>query len=292
MLTAASVLAEEITFDHLCQVAALEQFEALSALDELLGTQLLLEEERQSPAFGREPIFSFSHQKVRDLVYAEAGAARQRILHRQAFEVLQRQGASAAACAHHALNAGLPAETIHLSLIAGNEAMAVFAVHIAIAHYETAWQLTEQKGWPEELSSSDRQTLYSALGRAYELVGAWPKAQQTYEAMIAAARTIGAAAMECLGLNRLATVYLNHQLDTKRATAFLKQAQTLAELNGDRRGLAEMEWTLAIVARSEEGPKGALYHGERAMKLARELEHPQLLARCASLLSYVNVTLR
>ena len=28
------------------------------------------------------------------------------------------------------------------------------------------------------------------------------------------------------------------------------------------------------------------------MKLARELEHPQLLARCASLLAYVNVTLR
>lgn len=216
MLTAASVLAEEITFDHLCQVAALDQFEALTALDELLGKQLLLEVEGQSAVVFREPMYSFSHQKVSDLVYTEAGAARQRILHRRAFEVLRRQGASAADCAHHTLNAGLLAETVHYSLIAGNEAMALFAFRVAIPHYETVWQLTEQNGWPEELSGSDRQTLYTALGRSYELVGAWPKAQQTYEAMIADARKIGAAAMECLGLNHLASVYLSHQLDTKK----------------------------------------------------------------------------
>ena len=43
LLTAASVLAKEIRFDHLCHVAALDQFEALTALDELLSKQLLLE---------------------------------------------------------------------------------------------------------------------------------------------------------------------------------------------------------------------------------------------------------
>ena len=43
LLTAASVLVKEIRFDQLCHVAALDQFEALTALDELLSKQLLLE---------------------------------------------------------------------------------------------------------------------------------------------------------------------------------------------------------------------------------------------------------
>jgi hypothetical protein len=79
---------------------------------------------------------------------AKVSKARRRLLHRRAFETLQRSAPAAADLAHHALNAGLLVETIHHSLIAGNEAMAIFAVRVAIPHYETAWQLAEQKGWP------------------------------------------------------------------------------------------------------------------------------------------------
>ena len=77
---------------------------------------------------------------------------------------LQTPATPAAALAHHALHAGLLAETIHHSLIAGNEAMAIFAVRVAITHYETAWQLAEQRGWPEEVSGADRQALYERFG--------------------------------------------------------------------------------------------------------------------------------
>lgn len=40
--------------------------------------------------------------------------------------------------------------------------------------------------------------IYVGLGRAYELIDAWPMAQETYEAMIATAQAMGAVAMECL----------------------------------------------------------------------------------------------
>ena len=84
LLTAASVLAEGMTFERLCQIAALEQFEGLTALDELLGKQLLLEAVGQASPFKQEPQYRFSHQKVRAVVYAEASAARQRLLHQRA----------------------------------------------------------------------------------------------------------------------------------------------------------------------------------------------------------------
>jgi DNA-binding SARP family transcriptional activator/predicted ATPase len=292
LLAAASVLAQEATFGHLCRVAGLGEMQAMTALDELLSRQLLLEADEGLPALGRDPVYGFSHQKVSEVVYAEAGAARRRLLHRRAFDALQASAAPPAECAHHALEAGLLAETIRYSLGAGNEAMDIFAVRVAITHYETAWQVVEQRGWPEDVSGADRQALYTGLGRAYELTGAWSQAQEIYEAMITAARTMGAAAMECLGLNRLATIYINGIRDRQKAIVLLEQARTVAEENGDRRGLAEVEWNLALAARFVNDARLSRHHGERALTIARELEHPQLVARCLNLLSYAYGNLR
>ncbi len=194
LLKAAAVLGQAAYFDNLCRVAGLEEIQALTALDELLTRQLLLEADEAFEVTGRDMVYSFSHQKVGEVVYTEAGTARRRMLHRRAFEARQASAAPPAELAHHALNAGLLAETIQYSLIAGNEAMDIFAIRVAITHYQTVWQVTEQKGWPETVSGADRQALYAGLGRAYELVEAWPQAQETYQAMIAYARTIGAAA--------------------------------------------------------------------------------------------------
>jgi len=291
LLMATAVLAQEASFKHLCRVTGLDEIQVVAALDELLNRQLLLETEDMQ-TMGRDPVYTFSHHKVSEVIYAQAGTARRRMLHRRAFEGLQKEAASAADCAHHALNAGLVAETIRYSLIAGNDALALFAVRVAITHYETVWQMIEQQGWPETVSGADRQALYVGLGRAYELIDAWPQAQEIYQAMIADAQTMGAVAMECLGLNHLATVYINGKFDRRQALALLERAQTVAEQNGDQRGLAETEWNLSRAAAFGGDTNDALHHGERALTIARELGHPQLLARCLGMLAMVNLQLR
>jgi DNA-binding SARP family transcriptional activator/predicted ATPase len=292
LLTAAAVLDQEASFDHLCRVAEIAEVQALAALDELLNRNLLLERDEIAPAPGRDRAYTFSHQKLRDVVYSEAGAARRRILHRRAFEVLQQSEVPAAELAHHALNGGLWAETIQYSIAAGNEARQLLAMGVAIAHYETAWQLAETMSWPASVSVADRQALYVGLGRAYELEEEWPKAQATYQAMIADAQSMGTPAMECLGLNCLATVYINGFKEPGQAVTFLEQARYLAEENDDRRGLAETEWSLSTAARMERNIDQALYHGQRALAIARELGHPQLSARCLNSLAYVQAYLR
>ncbi|NKQ36004.1 MAG: AAA family ATPase [Chloroflexi bacterium] len=292
LLMATAVLGQEASFDYLCRVAGLEENQALTALDELLVRQLLLEADEARPAPGRDTVYSFSHQKLGEVVYAEAGAARRRILHRRAFAALQAAAAPAAELAHHALNAGLWIETIKYSAAAGREAMRLLAVRVAIAHYETAWQLAQQMPWPEAISGADRQDLYANLGRAYELAEAWPRAQEIYQAMIAYAQTVEAAALECLGLNHLATVYINGFNDPQQAIALLEQARAVAEQSGDRRGLAETEWNLSMATRMRQEIYPARHHGEQALALARELGHPQLLARCLNSLAYVYGYLR
>jgi DNA-binding SARP family transcriptional activator/tetratricopeptide (TPR) repeat protein len=291
LLSDAAILGRQASFGNLCRMTGLDEIQAATALDELLAKQLLVEE-KGAPESGREVIYGFSHHMLGEVVYAEAGSARRRLLHRRAFEALQADAAPVAELAHQAHNAGLLAETIHYSIAAGNEAMRLLAVGVAIAHYETARQSAEQMGWPDSVSGADRQELYAGLGRAYELTEAWERAQETYQAMIAYARTIDATALECLSLNRLATVYINGFKDPQQASALLAQARAVAEKSGDRPGLAETEWNLSLAARMKEDSYQALHHGEQALAIARQLGHPQLLARCLNSLAYAHARLR
>jgi DNA-binding SARP family transcriptional activator len=292
LLAATAVLVEEATFNHLYRVANLDEMEAITALDELLSRQILLGADSGLLSLHHDPIYQFSHQKISDVVYAEAGAARRRMLHRRAFESLQASGASVAALAHHALHAGLVAETIYNSLRAGDEALALFATQVAITHYKTAFQVGEQKGWPEAISGADRQALYTGLGRAYELSEQAEVAKELYEAMVAYARQVGAPAMECLGLNHLAELYNLVLFNPDKAFDVLGQAWRVAERTGDRRGMAETAQNLSFAAKSVYDTDNELKYAEQALALARELEHPALLAGCLRRLAYATISLR
>jgi predicted ATPase len=108
LLAAGSVLEHDFTFEQLCQVSGIEEPDGLAALDELLASHLL--HETSAKETFRAGAYSFTHDKIRDVMYTEAGEARRRMLHRRALEILQRT----AACACGDRVDGGPAR--HLSL--------------------------------------------------------------------------------------------------------------------------------------------------------------------------------
>ncbi len=291
-LTAAAVLGEYSSFDRLYRVAKLEQAPALAALDELLARQLLQEMEPALTDPGITALYRFSHQKLAEVAYQDAGAARRRILHRRAYEVLRAESVPAAVLAHHAALAGLRSETVEQGIEAGQEAMRMLAVRVAISHYETAWHIVKEMGWPESMTPSDRRDLYAGLGRGYEVAGEWEKAQELYQAMITDARSSRSAALECEALNHLATVHINGFKDPESAMPLLQSARKMAQSQGDRRGMAETEWNLSIVSRMEQDSESALHHGEAALATARELEDHQLVARSLNSLAYAHARSR
>ena len=287
LLAATAVLAEKATFDHLYHVANLDEMEAITALDELLNRQILLETDKQLLSHHHDLVYQFSHQKISAVVYDEAGVARRRILHRRAFAELQTASVALATLAYHALHAGLSAETIRYSLLAGNEALALFATQVAISHYKTAFEVGEQSGWPEAISGADRQALYTGLGQAYELSEQAEAARQLYEEMVAYARKIGATSMECRGLNHLAELYNMALLNPEKSFAVLEQAWRVAEQTNDRRGMAETAINLASASGNIFDTDSELKYAHQALELARELDHRQLLADCLRRLAYV-----
>ncbi|MFL5704884.1 MAG: ATP-binding protein, partial [Ktedonobacteraceae bacterium] len=282
LLVAGAVLGQGTTFERLCQVADLTEENGLSALDEVLHSGLLHESEREGGPVtaGR---YVFAHQKIRAVVYAEAGEARRRIFHRRALQALQATAAPAAELAYQALSAGLTEPAFHWSLVAGDEAMRVSAVRDALTFYEQARHLLVERvhrlGLLTMLPASDVEHLYIHLGRAYELNAEWEKARTAYTSMLAYAREAGELAMESTILNRLAILVAQQSFDLVTAERLLEEAWQVAEASGDPVILAETEWNLAQMAIHACKSKRALIYAEHALERAHVTGLKELRAR-------------
>lgn len=299
LLAAGAVLGQHFSFERLCRVAHLSEGAGLAALDELLALHVL--EHTQTPvSIGEEGgqmragSYSFTHDKIRDVVYSEAGEARRRLLHRRALELLETAAAPAAELAHHALEAGLVVPAFRYGLTAGDEALRLFAVRDAIAFYEQAHRVLAdliKQGDLTALSRTEGQHLWLQLGRAYELENTWAPARAIYQEMLVTAQEQHEPEMECTALNHLATLTAHESYDLKTARNLIEEALRVAQQSGDKRGLAETEWNLAQMCLYTVDMSALLRHGERALALARELESPEYIARCLNLLIYARAGL-
>jgi tetratricopeptide (TPR) repeat protein len=229
--------------------------------------------------------YMFTHDKLRDVVYSEAGDTRRRVFHRRAFDALQDMGAVAAQLAHHAIAARLAAPAFRWSLAAADDAMRLFAVQTAIAHYEQARRLIGESS--ATATPEDVQRLYVQLGRAYEISGEPEQAQDAYGALLAFGQMTGQPSVESVAINRMATLSAQNFRDPETAMSLLQRARRAAQDSGELVQLAEIEWNLAQVSYYAVEVQGAYAYATRALALARELGHHELTARSLNVLAYV-----
>jgi DNA-binding SARP family transcriptional activator/tetratricopeptide (TPR) repeat protein len=285
VLAGAAVLAQESTFDEIAAVIGLAETEALAGLEELLKRQLVRETPR-GPALVSAG-YSFTHDRIRDVVYGELSDARRRLLHRRALDVRERAGAPAAELAHHALAGGAAEHTFRLSVRAGDEALRLSAARDAVSHYERALDLLATEAVvgvivaPSQLGAT-----YLQLGRALELIGDRSRSRETYESLRQLARDAKLPDLECAALNRLATLSAQEGSKQDLAVELLGQALAIAKAAGDHERLAETEWNLAQLAVYRPDPTATFVHGERALALARALGATELVGRSLNALAY------
>jgi hypothetical protein len=287
LLAAGAVLGQGCHFTHLCVVAALDESAGLAALDDLLAAGLL----RESGSAEQPGCYFFTHDKIRAVVYAGAGAPRRRLFHQRAYTALAAV-APAATLAHHAGAAGLAAAAVGHSLAAGDAALAVFAVRDARTHYQRARRLlaatTTQDG--PRVPLADQHRLYVQLGRACELIDDWAGAREVYDEMLVVAQSAATPAMECAALNRLAALAVQGTADLYPA-ALLAAALGTATTGGDAAGLADTEWTLAQMHFTQRAAAEAVAHGRRALAGAQAADLPELAARSLNMLAYAELDL-
>jgi predicted ATPase len=285
LLTAAAVLGREADFEQICQVAGLAEPSGLAALDQALDRRVLVERVVRRPGRATGAGYAFTHDKIREIVYTEAGEARRRIYHRRALALLGLAPASERA--HHALAAGLSDQALLYSIAAGDEALRLFAVQDALAAYAQAQALLDTGAL--DLASAEAparlRQLFLQQGRAYELGGALDQAAAVYRRLLELARAQGWPALECAGLNRLGLLLVQQAVDVSAAEALLGQAVAAAERAGSAPDIAETEWNLAQLHFYNAQPARACEHGARALDLAREHGLAELGARSLNALA-------
>ncbi len=273
----------------LWQLAEIGVQEGVEALEEAVKGGILREEEAGG---GRLGSYHFSHDLMRDVVYTELGAARRHVLHRRALVLLQTEGTAAAELAYHARAAGEIEATYGYSVLAGMEAVAVFAVADAIVYYEQARALLQEHQWIQgRLAASEVERLYVHLGQAYVFQNDWEQAQDAYEELLTYAWQKPQFTLASMTLNRLAILAVLQSHDKAKVQALLEDARRLAETNHDQRALAETEWNRAqIMAAVWDDHQGALPQGEHALSLARESLDQELEARSLFLLGWIHLS--
>ncbi len=161
LLAAAAVIDRDCTFARLGQVSGSDELNGLNALDELLSARLILEASDEARPY------TISHDRIREVVYAELSEARQQVYHRRALAALTEANAAAAELAYHALAAKQWDLAFCHSLEAGDEAMHVFAVALATHHYENALRLLREER--VQVDTPTCQRLYTRQARSLEM---------------------------------------------------------------------------------------------------------------------------
>jgi len=276
LLLAASVLGRACTFERMCQIADLQEMEALESLEALLDGRLLTE--RPSD---RRP-YTLAHDYIREVVYTECNEARRRVYHRRALLALEAAREPAAECAYHALASLLDEPALRYSVIAGREAFASYAMQDALSHFDAAREVARRMGQQgEKVDPELLASLYQQRGKILRLNQDDKAAAANYEEMRTEGVRRQSKALELSALIALCNLHSHYTgvFNPSKARESGRAALALAQELGDRAAQAHALWGLQNAELYSAGDsKQIVAYGQEALALARELGLKELIA--------------
>jgi len=202
----AAAIGRGFQLDLLLMSGQVSEDVAVSALDELWQRRIVRE-------IGANQ-FDFTHDKIREVTYAEIGPAQRRLLHHRIAEALERIHAEAldpvsGIVASHHERAGLDARAIELYQRAAAVAQRTYANEDAIDLLRRALVLLERQ--PPNLARDGRELrIQLALARLYRMTKGWtsPEVERTLDRSVALCDTVGDDAQRAQALYGLQSLLL------------------------------------------------------------------------------------
>jgi tetratricopeptide (TPR) repeat protein len=190
ILRAAAVVGKKFTFEEVVAAVGSEnEDKLLDALDEATAAQLLAAESGE--------LFTFTHDKIREVLYEELNPIRRRRLHRRTAEGLERHRdrtpVAVETLAHHYIEAGDYERGLDYAKQAAAAAERIFAFDEAIAAYGRALECAEYLGLEDEQAA-----LEEAIGNASSVGGNQISASEHFErALLLARDPLQRARLQC-----------------------------------------------------------------------------------------------
>lgn len=265
VLSAAAVIGRNCSFGLLGSVSGTDEQNSLDALDELLSARLISEARNEARPY------IISHDRIREVVYAQLSEARREVFHRRVLTALTEEKVSSAELAHHALSAKEWLFAFQHSLNAGDEAMRFYQVTTATGYYESARSLLIES--KVDVDAGTCQHLYLQLGKAYELEFHHRQALIIYDEMQTQASTRDSREMELASLVARCVILPSHY-DTQNvelARELAKQALPLAQALGDVAAQQQIELSMARAYKfGDKQIEPAIAHFRAAEELAHQ----------------------
>ena len=210
VLRAGAVLGKTFTFAELLSASGEQSEDALlDALDEAVGAQLIVA--------NRSDSFTFTHDKIREVLYEELNPIRRRRLHRQAAEGLERSRTPTSHCAveklaHHYIQAADYESGLKYAKQAAAGAERVSAFDEAIVAFGRARDCAEALGLVDEQLAMEEE-----IGKVYLLQGEMIAAGEHFERALALTTDpFVRARLQCQAASSLVTLGDQRGLDYLR----------------------------------------------------------------------------
>ena len=237
----------------------------LDALDEAIGAQLI--------RAGAGDAFTFTHDKIREVLVEELNPIRRRRLHQRAGESLERMVAGPASeahvqdLAHHFLQSGDLRKALDYSLRAGERARRLYAGDEALTYFQHAAECAEALSLPDQLAH-----VHEAIGDIQVLRGLYGVAVDHFQRALALAETRETrAAIK----TKIGTAY--GQTGDARGLEFLLAAQRELDPATQQDELAHTLTMLGRYHHYRAQHAQAIDYYERARALAEPLDNPLTL---------------
>lgn len=305
LLSTAAVIGRSFDLETVQAASGRSDEETITALEALVANALIREvspPQSSSESFqsGATPIYDFSHDKLRALVYDDTSLARRHLLHRRVAEVLaaRLRGPSplASQVALHYRLGGRNLEAAHAYQLAGDYARLLYANTEALNHYQAALSLGHPEPAALHESIGDLQTLagdYASaltsyqtaaalgtplalaqlehkLGRVYERRGDGELAERHFAASLSALPPETAPGFRARLLADW-SLTAHHRGHTAQAGDLASQSLALAEAASDQQALAQAHNILGILASSQADLTNAQDHLRQSLALAESL---------------------
>jgi len=282
VLTMASLVGNDFTFEVLLEVIGLEEEKLRKVVDELLKTGLF----KHRVAHG-EDVCSFADVIVRDVVYEEVGTFERKKLHCIVGKALEKAYTGKSdehlgELALHFLEGGDKDKALNYFLKAASKAAKIYANSEAISYFQSALELLEEK----EGGYQEKAHVLEMLGDIKRLVGEYRACIEFWNKALPLWEQLGEKE-KAAGLHRKMAVTLWREIgNIEQAQENFGKALGLLETEPENVELAAIYAAKAHASYFTEDVAKARLWAEKALQLAKKLNAFEVIAS-----SYVDLGL-
>ena len=273
VLTLASFIGNDFTFEALRCVTGLEESRLLEVLERMMEKRLL-----KCRVVRGEDTCAFSDVLVRDVLYESVGPLKRRKLHGVVGCALEKAHAKdmdehLGELAAHFLECGDKDKALDYFLKAGEKAEQVYANSEATSYYQSALGLLKEK----EVNVQEKARVLEVLAGIQELVGEFDACLKSLDEALLLRQQLRENANVARLSRKIAHVWVMKG-DSAKAKEYMGKAQEILEALPERVELASLYIGMAdMFWRSMELPK-AVALAEKALEIAKKLSANEIIA--------------